>query len=653
MMNELSTMFNGYSISTFQFHTIIIGTGAAGYNAADRLHQYGQRDIAIITEDVNTGTSRNTGSDKQTYYKLTLAGYHSDSVGEMAETLFSGKCMDGDIALCEAALSAQSFLRLVELGVPFPHNAFGEYVGYKTDHDPRCRATSVGPYTSKKMTEALEQSVTAKNIKVFDRLLVIKILTVEKDDLKHVEGVICLDLNRQESEQPFVLFQCQNIVYATGGPAGIYADSVYPEGHFGMSGIAYEAGVVGKNLTEWQYGMASVKPRWNVSGTYMQVLPMFFSTDQEGEGKKEFLYDFFDDETKMLNMIFLKGYQWPFDVRKIKDGSSIIDILVYIELNKGRRVFLDFRNNPKNKKISFDLLDHEVKTYLTNAGACSGTPIERLAHMNQPAIDFYQDKGVDLYTEPLEIALSAQHNNGGLDVDCWWQTNVKGFFAVGEVAATHGVYRPGGSALNSGQVGGIRVAQYITKNRNVDSFGPWSEQTLNTIKDSFFLLNQISSTKQDNLEPLWLETTKKMSQCGGPIRNEEQISALIAHVTTLLGDFQSILRVSPSNRSKAFRLWDILVSQQIYLQAMDNYLKTHGKSRGSALYTNLQGEKYSDKLPDTFRFVLDDDKEAHLVQETHYHKEHETLFNWRNVREIPKSDDFFENVWRAYRKDFH
>ena len=47
----------------------------------------------------------------------------------MAETLFAGRCVDGDIALCEAALSTQYFLKLVELGVPFPRNRYGEYIG--------------------------------------------------------------------------------------------------------------------------------------------------------------------------------------------------------------------------------------------------------------------------------------------------------------------------------------------------------------------------------------------------------------------------------------------------------------------------------------------------------------------------------------------
>ena len=78
--------------------------------------------------------------------------------------------MDGDNALAEAALSAQSFFRLVELGVPFPRNRYGEYVGYKTDHDLRTRATSVGPYTSKFMTECLEKAVSDKDIPIFDKM---------------------------------------------------------------------------------------------------------------------------------------------------------------------------------------------------------------------------------------------------------------------------------------------------------------------------------------------------------------------------------------------------------------------------------------------------------------------------------------------------
>ncbi|GAG55434.1 unnamed protein product, partial [marine sediment metagenome] len=90
------------------------------------------------------------------------------------------------------------------------------------------------------------------------------------------------------------------------------------------------------------------------SGTYQQAIPRYISTKLDGSDEREFLNDFFPSMGKLATAIFLKGYQWPFDVEKIKNyGSSLIDILVYQEnILKGRRVFLDFRKNPKaNQKF--------------------------------------------------------------------------------------------------------------------------------------------------------------------------------------------------------------------------------------------------------------------------------------------------------------
>ena len=65
----------------------VVGSGCAGFNAADWLYDLGRTDIAVITEGIRMGTSRNTGSDKQTYYKLSLASDGEDSVARMAEDL--------------------------------------------------------------------------------------------------------------------------------------------------------------------------------------------------------------------------------------------------------------------------------------------------------------------------------------------------------------------------------------------------------------------------------------------------------------------------------------------------------------------------------------------------------------------------------------
>ena len=448
-------------IPVIDIHTVVVGSGAAGLNSADRLGQYGVEDLALITENMNSGTSRNTGSDKQTYYKLSLAGDAPDSVRRLAQILYEGGCVDGEHALCEAALSCQGFFKLVELGVPFPHDIFGQFVGYKTDHDPNDRGTSVGPYTSRYMTEALEQAVREKQIQIYDHHQVIEILTKSGE----IYGLLCLKTEETQGN-PYVIFRCQNVVYATGGPAGMYGDSVYPSSQFGASGLAFEAGVKGKNLTEWQYGLASLKPRWNVSGSYMQALPRVVSTDKDGKDEREFLMDFYESWEEALSQLFLKGYQWPFDARKAAGGSSMIDLLVYRETCvRGRRVWLDYQKNPGEAPIRFEGLSEEAREYLEKSGACGQTPYERLCQLNVPAVEFYKEHGVDLEKEMLEIAVCAQHNNGGLLTDAWWQTNIEGFFCAGEAAATHGIYRPGGSALNSGQVGSTRAAQYIAAHK--------------------------------------------------------------------------------------------------------------------------------------------------------------------------------------------
>lgn len=639
------------SMQVYTFHTVVVGSGAAGFNCADRLYSLGIKDVAIVTDGVNCGTSRNAGSDKQTYYKLSLAGSDLDSVMELAQSYFKGGCVDGDLALCEAALSTPCFFRLTELGVLFPQNRYGEYVGYKTDHDPRQRATSAGPYTSKIMTECLEKEVRKKNIPIFDGLQAIKVL--KKDE--HAAGLLCFRISSTVSEEDrFVAFSCQNLVLATGGPAGMYADSVYPGSQMGASGMAFEAGVKGKNLTEWQYGLASVAPRWNVSGTYMQVLPRFLSTESDGSCPREFLFDYFSDKSKLLSLVFLKGYQWPFDVRKVSEGSSIIDILVYLESRKGRRVYLDFRSNPMEEEIDYESLSEEARSYLKKAGACFGTPIDRLIRMNQPAVDFYREHGVDLCTQRLEIALCAQHNNGGLSVNCWWETNVPHLFAVGEVAGSHGVYRPGGSSLNAGQVGGTRAARYIAAGATDHSqrdacFDCVLKKAVEEAKE---LAEAVYKEKGgSNIFRLWQEAQSDMSANGAAIRNADRMEACLNRARKRLKRLKTEAVIERLDElSLVFRYRDVLVSQLVYLSAMIDYAKNKGKSRGSALYTDSDGTKPMAFLPEELAFLLDDGKEYDRIQEVEYRNGHVYCY-WRPARPIPEEDNFFENVWRDFREN--
>ena len=614
----------------FSYDCLVVGTGAAGFNAACRLKQAGKK-VAIITEGIHCGTSRNTGSDKQTYYKLGLGGDVPDSVRRMAENLFAGGSVDGDNALIEAALSSRCVMNLCELGVTFPVNRYGEYVGYKTDHDPYARATSAGPLTSKFMTEALEKQAFRLGVDIFNGLLATEILKVED----RVAGLYCI---KTETGEPFA-FRAGDIVLCTGGPAGIYEDSVYPACHTGSTGLALLAGAAAQNLTEWQFGLASVDPRWNVSGTYMQVLPRFVSVDEEGE--HEFLADYFEDPYEALSAVFLKGYQWPFDSKKVLEGSSVIDLLVYREcVLKNRRVYLDYTQNPFGMaEIDYKKLSAEAYVYLLKAESCFGTPIERLARMNTPAIELYKEKGLDITKEYLEIALCAQHHNGGIAVDLWWQTSVKGLFAAGECAGTHGVTRPGGSALNAGQVGSLRAAQYIAAYGNP----PMEEEAFAELAEKAAVKG---SGNGEGLAEQLSAARRRMSDTAAAIRNKEKMQTTLeavkaerAALTLPQGEKQFIY----------YKLRDTLVTQEAVLTAMIDYAETVGDTRGSALCFDERGA-LRDGLPELFRFTEEDGTSRSKVQETLWNGEN-FVCSWRPVRPLPSDEDFFENIWRTYREN--
>jgi succinate dehydrogenase/fumarate reductase flavoprotein subunit len=314
------------------------------------------------------------------------------------------------------------------------------------------------------------------------------------------------------------------------------------------------------------------------------------SVDADGT-EDDFLFEYFQDPYEGLSMVFLKGYQWPFDPQKAQSGSSRIDLLVHRErTEKKRRVYLDFTRNPFD--IDFTKLSEEAYAYLQKAGATFGTPMERLAKMNAPAIALYQQKGVDLGKEYLEIALCAQHCNGGVAVDLWWQSSVKGLFAVGECAGTHGISRPGGSALNAGQVGALRAAQYIAQHPN----GLVDEDEFLSIASNSNLYFADSSTQIE-------KARRRMSDDAAAVRDPQKINALLR------------LTLAELKKADDVRLADTLATQAAVLTAMAQPQNDPQKVQEVAL------------------------TDSGFVQTV------------RNARPIPSDDSFFENVWRSYREN--
>ena len=652
-MTEGRLTIAGMSIPVYSVNTLIVGSGAAALAAAVWLGDFGQHDIAIVTESWGGGTSAHAGSDKQTYYKLALDGRVPDSARLLAGDLFGGGSMHGDIALCEAEHSAQAFYRLVQLGVPFPHDRFGAFPGYRTDHDERGRATSAGPRTSQQMVAALSKEIVGRRVPLFEPWQAVSLLTAGDERGPRVIGVLALDLDAcARGEERFALFNAANVVFGAGGPGGMYADSVYPAEQTGSIGVALRAGAIAQNLTESQYGLASTTVRWNVSGSYQQVVPRYVSTAPDGGDEREFLNDEFPDLGTLTAAVFRKGYQWPFDPRRVRGhGSSLIDMLVHRErIERGRRVFLDFTRNPDGGarlgSFSLGILHDEPREYLEKCGATGRTPAERLAQMNQPALDFYLANGIDLRTDRLEIAVCAQHNNGGLAGSIWWESNLGGLFPVGEVNGSHGVRRPGGASLNAGQVGALRAAMRIANRRRgeppaAETFASAAREQAAAIVGLARAMQHTAAGQRRSVSDVRSDIQSRMSRAGAHIRRLDTARGASEEAWRMCRSLDARAWVSgPGELPDAFRNRDLCLAHAVYLTAITEYLERGGRSRGSFLVLEEAGEW---DLNPSGSFV-----DGRILQVSVAH-DLEPRTEWVEIRPIPGGEEWFETAWKAYR----
>ena len=153
--------------------------------------------------------------------------------------------MDGDIAMAEAA-GSQGILPSGGYRVPFPFNKSGEYVGYKTDHDP------------------LQRGIfrRAADIQIHDRMFgtpgrgtgnpisltaIRQYACLQRRRTEKRGRQASLPLNKQRLLRPderYAVFSAVNIIWATGGEAGMYQASVYPCQPDRRNGVLLEAGLL-------------------------------------------------------------------------------------------------------------------------------------------------------------------------------------------------------------------------------------------------------------------------------------------------------------------------------------------------------------------------------------------------------------------------
>jgi succinate dehydrogenase/fumarate reductase flavoprotein subunit len=283
--------------------------------------------------------------------------------------------------------------------------------------------------------------------------------------------------------------------------------------------------------------------------------------------------------------------------------------------------------------------------------------------MNPLAIDIYKENGIDLYSEPLEIAVCAQHNNGGFAVNKWWQSNIPGTFVIGEMAGSHGIKRPGGSALNAGQAGGLRAAEYIVNvcGSDVPDYKDAEKNIIEQLEESVEKLKSIAQSKgKAKPADIIKQIQRRMTTSGGHIRELNDARKALGDAVKLYNDLRKnrFKLTQPRDLIDAIRAGHLSLASAGYLKAIVTLLEQQSGSRGSHLVLSDDGIEIHPDVIDKatgkpLKFKPENQQLRNTILRVKFDPGSPDLFSTENVpvRPAPTERKAFEPAWQDYREE--
>lgn len=439
---------------------LVIGGGGAGLRAAIEAKETLKKGkITLISKGIvgASGVTATACSDRMAFHvtlPYTEPGgpdnwkYHAKDIYRIG-----GYVSDGDLAWILAKEAREAFEYLDRLSVPFVKKEDGRADQFVTDGSEYARACYTGPRTANHIEEALLRKAFSMDIGIVNHCMMTDLITYRG----RVIGSFGIDEREDKIEKRLTVFAAKTVILATGGAGEVYGIHVFP---ICMTGdgyaMAYRAGAQLVNMEFIQIGLSSVKTRLACSGSMMRAIPRFVNEEDH-----EFLPDYFPPGMPLkdiYNLVFEKGASWPLSLEK---ETHLIDEVVFKEMIKGHRIFLDYSKNPEG--FNFQELEtkwqERYQREIKREGLAeerNNSPLHRLSEINPESIEWLKEYRIDLHAgEAIEIAPCIQHFQGGVRIGEKGNTSLKGLYAAGECAGgQHGANRPGGNALLDGQVFG-------------------------------------------------------------------------------------------------------------------------------------------------------------------------------------------------------
>lgn len=402
-------------IKTISTDVLIIGSGGAGARAAIEVDNAGLK--ATIVSKGLSFRSGCTGMAEGGYNAVFKTIDKDDSIDAHIHDTLKGGSFLNDEELVKILVS-ESPKRLIDLenyGALFDRQESGEIDQRPFGGQTYRRTCYQGDRTGAELLNALKEEIIRRDIECIEEVMITSLVT----DDDQVIGATGLDLK----DSSLIYFKAKSTILASGGAGQLYpvTSNTFQKNGDGFA-IAYKAGAKLIDMEQVQFhptGMVAPESKKGVLVTEAVRAEGGKLLNKDGE---RFMSKYAPEKMELAT-------------------RDVVARSIYQEIIEGRGsehngVYLDISH------LDDDYIDEKLETMVLQ----------------------FDNVGIDIKSEPIEVAPTAHHFMGGLKINADASTSLANLFGAGEVCGgVHGANRLGGNALADTQVFGKIAGESASK----------------------------------------------------------------------------------------------------------------------------------------------------------------------------------------------
>lgn len=402
-------------IKTISTDVLIIGSGGAGSRAAIEVDNAGLK--AIIVSKGLSFRSGCTGMAEGGYNAVFKTVDKDDSKeAHIYDTLKGGSYLN-DEKLVEILVneSPQRLIDLENYGALFDRQESGEIDQRPFGGQTYKRTCYQGDRTGAELLNALKEEIIKRDIECIEEVMITSLVT----DKNQVIGATGLNLK----DSSLIYFKAKSTILASGGAGQLYpvTSNTLQKNGDGYA-IAYKAGANLIDMEQVQFhptGMVAPESKKGVLVTEAVRAEGGKLLNKNGE---RFMNKYAPEKMELAtrDVVARSIYQEIIEGRGSENGGVYLDI----------------------SHLDDDYIEEKLETMVLQ----------------------FNNVGVDIKHEPIEVAPTAHHFMGGLKINTDASTSLDNLYGAGEVCGgVHGANRLGGNALADTQVFGKIAGESASK----------------------------------------------------------------------------------------------------------------------------------------------------------------------------------------------